>query len=398
MLIALSLIFARFFGYVLDKIKQPAVIGEIFAGLILGGLILFYFNGQIFSIFDQPIVMPTLSFESEVYNTLSEIGILFMLFISGMHTSITKLKKMGKQSAFVAIGGVVVPLTLGILIAMFYGFTTQNSIIIGLILVATSVGITVRTFLDLNILDSNIGMTILGSAVIDDVIGIILLAFFLGTESTVLVGVKIALFFFVFLYLGLKIIDKILDLGEKIHLPKALLSISLAILLLFSFFATRCGITGIIGAFIAGIIIGQNVKSSKIVEEVQTIGYGFFIPLFFVKVGSSLWTGVTIDPSYIVGIFSLTLVVIIVAILGKIIGCAIGAKLSGINSVDSLKVGVGMVPRMELALIIVSSAISSGLITSIKIQNQILMVTVILTVVTTLITPILIKILYKKFP
>lgn len=396
LLIALALIFARLLGYIFDRFKQPAVIGEIIAGIILGGLGLVVFSGQSFSFFNFTFSLPQLSYNSEEFKLFAEIGILFMLFISGLQTSLSKLKKMGKPSSFVAIGGIVLPLILGIAAGMFFGFSQQDSIVIGLILVATSVGITVRTLMDLHALDSDVGTTILGGAVIDDVLGIILLAFVLGIDSPIYIGIKIIIFFLIFLYLGLKIMDKILDLGEKIHLPKALLSISLAVFLIFSFFADKSGISGIIGAFVAGLIIGHTLKSRKIIDDVQTIGYGLFIPLFFVWVGASLWDGASQDLSSFAAIGLLALVIIIVAIVGKIVGCGIGAKLAGMKNKESLQIGVGMIPRMELALIIVSSAISHGLLSSPKVEHQILAATILLTIATTLIAPLLIKAVFKQ--
>ena len=396
LLIALALIFARILGYIFDRLKQPAVIGEIIAGIVLGGLGAVVFSGQSFSFLNLTFLLPQLNYTSGEFKLLAEIGILFLLFISGLQTSLPKLKKMEKPSSFVAIGGMVLPLILGIVVGMFFGFSQQDSIIIGLILVATSVGVTVRTLMDLHVLDSDVGTTILGSAVIDDVLGIILLAFILGIDSPIYIGIKIIVFFIIFLYLGLKIVDKILDLGEKIHLPKALLSISLAIFLLFSFFADKSGIAGIIGAFVAGLIIGHTLKSRKIIDDVQAIGYGFFIPLFFVWVGANLWIGTSQDLSSFVAIGLLALVIIIVAIVGKIVGCGIGAKLAGMKNKESLQIGVGMIPRMELALIIVSSAISHGILSSPKVEHQILAATILLTIATTLITPFLIKAVFKK--
>ncbi|GAG05129.1 unnamed protein product, partial [marine sediment metagenome] len=198
-----------------------------------------------------------------------------------------------------------------------------------------------------------------------------------------------------FLYIGLLIIDKVLDLGEKIQLPKAFLSISLAIFLLYTFFADSFGVAGIIGAFVAGLIIGHTLKYRKIIDDVQTIGYGFFIPLFFVWVGASLWmedSSLTLSSFAAIGM--LAAVIIIVAVVGKIVGCGLGAKLAGMKNRESLQVGIGMIPRMELALIIVSSAISHKILTG-QIAHQILAATIILTIVTTLITPILIKLVFK---
>ena len=399
LLVAAALIFARVLGYLFYKLKQPAVIGEIIAGILLGGLALFFFSGQQLVISNYVISLPTFDFKSAGYVLLAEIGILFLLFISGLETSLSKLKKTEKASSFVAIGGVFVPLILGFTACVFLDLTIQESIVVGLILTATSVGVTVRVLMDLHALNTDAGATILGGAVIDDVIGIILLAFVLGIEKSLFdvawVGIKIVIFFLIFLLLGLKLIDKVLDLGEKIHMPKAFLSISLAILLIYSFFADKAGISGIIGAFIAGLLIGQNMRSSKIMDDVKALGYGFFIPIFFVGVGASLWAETSMDLSSDAAIAIFAVVIIIVSIIGKIAGCGIGAKLAGMSNRESLQVGVGMIPRMELALIIAAAAISRGLLTG-DVAHQILITTILLTIVTTLLAPVLIKATFKN--
>jgi Kef-type K+ transport system membrane component KefB len=396
LLIALALIFARLFGHLFDKIKQPAVIGEIFAGVFLGGIGIWIFHGQNISLSFFKITLPELDFTTNEFTLMAEIGILFMMFISGLHTSLPQFKKMGKISSFVAVGGVVAPLLFGMAASIFIGFSLNDGIIIGLILVATSVGVTVRTLLDLNRLDTDVGTAILGSAVIDDILGIVLLAFFLGTDPPLFVGLKIAIFFLIFLLLGLRLIDKILNISEKILLPKSLLSISLAILLIFAFFANQCGIAGIIGAFIAGLVIGQNLKSRKIIDDVQSIGYGFFIPLFFVWVGARIWEGMEIDTVLLSQIGILALIMIGFGSIGKIVGCGIGARLAGMKTKESIEVGVGMIPRMELALIIASAAISSGQLSNPTVEHLVLTSTVVLTTVTTIVAPFLIKIAFKS--
>jgi len=386
--IALALIFARSLGYLFDRFKQPAVIGEIIAGLLLGSFGILFLYGQQFNFFNLTIKLPELTYATPEFELLAELGILFLLFISGLETRLSRLRKVGRSSSFVAIGGAIMPLFLGLLAGLYFSFSLQESIVIGLILIATSVGVTVRTLMDFHILDTDAGTTILGSAVIDDIFGIILLAFVLGIESPLWVGIKVVIFFLIFLYFGLKIIDKILDIGEKIHLPKAFLSISLAIFLIYSFFADSAGIAGIIGAFVAGILIGQTVRSQKITSDVKTIGYGFFIPLFFVWVGSK----VNVSAFISIGLFAIT--IIVVSIIGKIVGCGLGAKIAGLTNRESLQVGVGMIPRMELALIIVTSFVSHGILTG-HVADQILATTIILTIVTTLITPFLIKAVFK---
>ena len=404
LLIAFALIFARFFGYIFYRFKQPAVLGEIIGGVVLGGIGLLILHGQEILVLGHSITIPNLNFESEYLFFIAQIGILFLLFISGLEISVSKLKKMGKTSSFVAIGGVFVPFVLGVLscfllnILDIFTFTIQESIVIGLILTATSVGVTVRTLMDLDVLDSDVGATILGSAVIDDIIAIILLALAMGVGSlfdTLWLGVRIGIFFLIFLYLGIKIIDKILDLGEKIHLPKAFLSIALSILLIYAFFADRVGLSGIIGAFVAGVLIGQNVRSVKIEKDVKAIAYGFFVPIFFVWVGASVWNNTNSISSSILPIVILTIVLSIVAIIGKIFGCGLGAKIAGMSNRESLQVGVGMIPRMELALIIVTTAFSRHIIEG-GIGGEILISTVFLIIITTLTAPVLIKATFKN--
>ena len=402
LLVAIALIFARILGHIFDKFKQPAVIGELFAGIIIGIIVILFFSGQEYILFGKSLPIPNLNpyelykaMEYNPFDFLAEIGILFLLFISGLETRMSKLKKMEKVSSLVAIGGVFLPLILGYIYAInFLNLSPMEGITVGLILTATSVGVTVRTLLDLQVLNSDVGTTILGGAVIDDILAIILLALILGTESVTgafMIAFRIILFFFIFLLLGLKIIDKILDLGEKIHVPKAFLSISLSILLIYSFFAYESGISGIIGAFVAGLLIGQSFRSKKISEDIKTLGYGFFIPLFFVAVGFKMAIeGFSLDLNSVTSIIILSTAIIIIGIIGKIIGCGIGAMLGGMNKRQSLQIGIGMIPRMELALIISSAAITQGIVTG-PIAHQILIATVILTIVTTIIAPILIK-------
>ena len=226
-LVAIAIVLARIFGSLFDKIKQPAVIGEILAGFLVGAYGLGALSGINFAVFGLDINFPQIDFVHGDFEIFAQLGILFLMFISGLETSLPKLKSMGKNSTYIAIGGVVVPLLLGILSGIYFGYSWSVSIVIGLTLIATSVGISVKTLMDLHILHTNSGITILGAAVIDDIIGIILLAFLLGVDSPLILSIKIIIFFIIAFYFGLKIMDKILDLGEKIRLPKAFLSITI---------------------------------------------------------------------------------------------------------------------------------------------------------------------------
>jgi len=391
--VAFALIFARLFGYLLDRLKQPPVIGEIFAGLLLGGFGIGYLAGKSFSVFSVVIEIPQLSFTSEAFTFLAELGILFLMFLSGLEINFSDLKKVKNPSIFVAVGGVIAPLLLGILVSLFFGYSWHIGLVIGLILAATSVGVPVRVLMDLQKLNTEIGLTILGAAVIDDVIAIILFVSVLGVATPMdisVLGLKVLIFFVLFLFVGLKIIDKVFNLGEKIQMPKALLSLSLAIFLLYSFFAYQSGIAGITGAFVAGIVIGHAMKSTKVIDDIKTISYGLFIPLFFV------WVGANVDPTIFstIHVIAFAIVIILVSIIGKIIGCGIGGKLAGMTNKKALQAGIGMIPRLEMALIIVGAAISQGILIG-DLGQQILATTVLLTLVTTLITPFLLKAAFK---
>ncbi len=391
--VAFALICARLFGYLMDRLKQPPVIGEIFAGLLLGGFGFGYLAGKSFSLFSVTIEIPQLSYTSEAFTFLAELGILFLMFLSGLEINFSDLKKVKNPSIFVAVGGVIAPLLLGILVSLFFGYSWHIGLVIGLILVATSVGVPVRVLMDLQKLNTEVGLTILGAAVIDDVIGIVLFVSVLGVATPMditVLGLKILIFFVLFLFVGLKIIDKVFNLGEKIQLPKALLSLSLAIFLIYSFFAYQSGIAGITGAFVAGIVIGHAMKSTKVIDDIKTISYGLFIPLFFV------WVGANVDPTVFstIHVIGFAIVIIIVSIIGKVIGCGIGAKLAGMTNKRALQAGIGMIPRLEMALIIVGAAISQGILIG-ELGQQILATTVLLTLVTTLITPFLLKAVFR---
>jgi len=391
--VALALIFARLFGYLFDRIKQPPVIGEIFAGLLLGGFGFGLIAGKSLSLFSTTIQLPQLSYTSEAFTFLAELGILFLMFLSGLEINFSDMKKVGKPSLLVAIGGVIAPLFLGMAVSHLFGFSWHIGLVIGLILVATSVGVPVRVLMDLQKLNTEVGLTILGAAVIDDVIGIILFVSVLGVATPMdvtFLGLKILIFFILFLFIGMRVIDKIFDLGEKIQLPKALLSLCLAIFLLYSFFAYQSGIAGITGAFVAGVVIGHAMKSRKVIDDIKTMSYGLFIPLFFV------WVGANVDPTVFttLNVIGFTIIIILVGIIGKVVGCGIGGKLAGMTNKKALQTGIGMIPRLEMALIIVGAAISQGILVG-ELGQQILATTVLLTLVTTVITPSLLRASFK---
>lgn len=383
------MLFAKILGYLFEKIKQPAVIGEILAGVLLGSFVLGRFSGAKLSAGKYVFFLTIPDFTSGLFEAFGFIGIVFLLFVAGLGTDFKEIKKTEKTGLSTAVLGVVLPFLLGFFIGQFFCLGIQASMAVGTILTATSVGITARTLMDMHALNTDVGATILSAAVIDDVIGIIILTAVIGTGSPVVLLLKIIIFFLITLYIGLRIISKIMNTGEKLHTPKILVTLSLIICFIFAVFAYEMGLAAITGAFIAGLIISTTRQSERIADDVKTIGYLFFIPLFFV------WVGASMDISVISDAGLLALLLIPAAIIGKIIGCGIGAKASGLSSRDALTVGVGMIPRMEIALVAVATAISYQIFTG-RLAHQMLAVTILLVIVTTLLTPPLIKATFKK--
>ena len=386
--IALALLFAKLLGYLFEKIKQPAVIGEILAGILLGSFVLGRLSGTDFSIAGYSFCLAMPDFTSETFESIASIGIIILLFISGMETEVDKFKKVGKIGFSTASCGVVLPFLFGFLVGYYFGFSFQACLAAGTIFVATSVGTTARVLMDMHALNTDVGMTILSAAVIDDVIALIILTIVLGVGSPEWLLLKIAVFFLVTLYFGFRIVARLMNIGSRLAEPKIFLTIGMVLCFVFAFFAEELGIAAITGAYIAGLAVGATIHSKKIIDDVKTIGYILFIPLFFV------WIGASVDLSMLnaIGIFAVFFIPL--AIAGKFIGCSIGARLGGLPGRRAIIVGVGMIPKMEYALIVATLAVSRGIFTG-PTAHQMLGVTVLHVCITTLLAPILLKATFK---
>jgi len=386
--IVLALLFAKLLGGLFKKIKLPAVVGEILAGILLGSFVLGRLSGVGFPIAGHSYYLAIPDFTSETFGSLAFLGIIILLFISGMETEVDKFKKVGKIGFLTASCGVVLPFLFGFLIGYYFGFSFQACLAAGTIFVATSIGTTARVLMDMNALNTDVGMTILSAAVIDDVIALILLTIILGVGSPEWLLLKIAVFFLVTLYFGFRIVARLMNIGSRLAEPKIFLTIAMVLCFLFAFFAEELGIAAITGAYIAGLTIGNTIHSKIIIDDVKTMGYILFIPLFFV------WVGASVDLSMLktIGIFAVFFIPL--AILGKFIGCSIGARLGGLPGRKAMIVGVGMIPKMEYALIAATLAVSRGIFTG-PIAQQMLGVAVLHVCITTVLAPILLKATFK---
>lgn len=378
--LAIIFICAKGAGLLARKCKAPMVVGEIIAGLIIGPCLLGW-------------VAP-----SEFISQMAEIGVILIMFSAGLETNLQELKKSGFAAFLIACVGVFVPLVGGSLLYMcIYGFSAFGSdeffkaVFIGCIMTATSVGITVEVLKEMGRLKTRLGQTILSAAIIDDVIGIIVLTFVLGFKDPkndpLLVTGKIGLFLVLSAILGY-IFYKIFKLYDEKHAhTRRIPIIAITLCFIMAFAAEKYfGIADITGAYIAGIIL-CNVRDAEYIDRRISInGYMFFAPMFFVGIG--LKTDFSnVDSGMIV--FSVCFV--IVAMLTKVVGCGLVAKGFRYSWIDCLKIGAGMMTRGEVALIITNKGLGLGIIDSSYFTAVILLI-----ITSSIATPVLLKLLFGR--
>lgn len=373
--IAIILLSTKVLGLASERVQMPQVVGALVAGILLGP------SG--FGIVG----------ETDFLMKMAELGVIILMFTAGLDTDLQELKSTGKASFVIAVIGVVVPLLGGA--ACYYAFYPDGSdplellkaIFVGVVLTATSVSITVETLREMGKLKSKVGTAILGAAVIDDILGIVVLTFVTGfTDSTVkpLIVLLRIIGFVVFLLIAGFIMYKFFMKMNDVWKEKRRVGIyAFVFCLLLSYCAEHFfGIADITGAYFAGLIL-CNITDTReyTASRMNTMGYMLFSPLFFASIG------IKTDLSGLTGKLALfALAITIIAILTKVIGCGIGAKLMGFATYDSISVGLGMISRGEVALIVAQKGQQAGLIDAHLFPPIVLMV-----IITTLITPILLK-------
>jgi len=370
--IVIILLATKIAGQVSVRLGQPSVLGKILVGIILGPALLGWVQ------------------DTEILTIFSQIGVLLLMFLAGLETNLKDLNQNKKAAILVALGGIVTPIIGGYIGSHFYGFSVGESIFIGLLLSATSVSISVQTLRELGWLNSKEGSTLLGAAVLDDIIVVILVAvamsFFAGSDVSLalLIGKKI-LFFIIIILASKWLIPKFIQVFSKFKVTEATLSAGLIICFSFAYFAEYLGIAGIIGTFFAGIAIAQTKFKDEIEHKVEPIAYGIFVPFFFVSIGLAVsFDGIGNQIGFII-VFS------VIAILTKFVGSGIGARLSGFNTKSSMGIGAGMISRGEVALIIAVMGLESGLLPTQYYTSMIIVI-----IVTTIVTPPLLKSIFGK--
>ena len=375
--LAIILLCTKALGLATRKVQMPQVVGALLAGVLLG-----------------PAMLGILTETSFIHN-VAEIGVIVLMFCAGLETDIQELKASGKASFVIALIGVIVPLIGGYATAMFFnrpGVITSDAscsvflqnIFIGVILTATSVSITVETLKELGKLKTKSGNAILGAAIIDDVLGIVALTLVTSmADESVKISVvllKIVAFFAfagVIGFIFYKVFKKWTDQAEKGLRRHAIMAFVFCLLMAYvaeKFF----GVADITGAFIAGLIISNTSKSDFVLKKFDTMSYMLLSPVFFASIGLKV---------------ELPKMSTIVAILTKIVGCALGAKMCGYKNYQCARIGVGMISRGEVALIVASKGEALGMM-----GGNFLGPVIIVVVITTIITPILLKIVFKSGP
>ena len=383
--LAIILIAAKFFGLIARKLKAPQVVGEIIAGLLIG-----------------PSLLGVVQL-SDTISVFAEIGVILLMFSTGLGTNLKQLMKAGPIATLVACVGVFVPLVCGTLLyGAFYGLGAIGSpefykaLFIGTIMTATSVSITVATLQELGQLKGFLGTTIVSAAVIYDVIGIVVLTCVLGAGSGEEGGTSIGqvlintvLFFVVAVIVGFVLYKAMTWLDNRNPHTQRITIASLGFCFAMAYIAEQYfGIADITGAYIAGIVL-CNIHDAPYVERrVEISNYMMFAPVFFASIGLKTdISGLTPD------ILLFCVCFVIVALITKIIGCGLAAKLCRFNWGDSLKIGVGMMTRGEVALIVAQKGLDVGVVDSVYFTAVILLI-----VVSSVATPLVLKALFTKMP
>jgi Kef-type K+ transport system membrane component KefB len=372
--IAAILIAAKIAGDLASRCSQPPVLGQLIAGLLLGVLL---------KPFDSVILQ---SANAEV-GQLANLGVILLMFLAGLETEWDQLRATGRAAFVSASLGVAVPLAGGYGLALLFGLSPVHALFVGVILTATSVSISAQTLMDLGSLQTMEGSTILGAAVIDDVIGLVVFSLVValtgGTVESgglVWIGIYLVIFFAASATLMPRLIDYVLRNAERLRGSETMLGIAVGVALVYGVAAQSAGLAAITGAYVAGLLINRHNAHPEITDGAKVLAYGLFVPIFLVKTGMDAHLD-ALGPALL---FVTTTTVMAVA--AKVIGCGLGARACGLNFHQSLVVGVGMISRGEVALVVATLALSSGAIT-----QDVFGATVIVVVATTLVTPPLLR-------
>lgn len=367
--IALIIGMGKLAGVASRKAGFPTAVGKIGLGLLIG-----------------PAMLGIVHLDGNIRD-LSQLGVILLMFLAGLETDTETMRKVTLPAFAVAIGGVVLPLAGGLCIGLAFHLGTAETLFLGAILTATSVSITAQTLREMGRLQSREGTTILAAAVIDDILGIVVLAFVFalsGGEDPVIGIGKMAIFLPVAFVIGQKLITPAARVGLPRLPHEAQLAVLITVALVYAWAAEALGgVAAVTGAYLAGLIVSQSNPAHRVGEGINWLAYSFFVPVFFVGIGLQAdFTSIANTPL-------LLAVLLIVAIAGKVIGCHLGARATGFTDSESLKVGLGMMSRGEVALVVAAAGLEAG-----AVDHALFSASIAMALVTTVLTPIALKLAY----
>ncbi len=379
---------AKASGYISTRFKQPSVLGELLAGVILGP-----------TVFDMLHVWPIFHGSEEVLGEfitlMAELGVILLMLLAGLELQLSELLKSGKVAALSGVLGVLLPLGLGYGTAVLFGADGGEALFLGLTLSTTSVSISAQTLLELGVLRSRVGLALLGAAVFDDILVILTLSIsfiLVGGSSQGLGDVLVTLLRMVgylgtAVALGLWVLPRLVSRIDRLPISQGTIASVLVLTLLFSWAAEVIGgVATITGAFLVGLFLARLPFRDRIETGVSTLAYGFFVPIFFVNIGLEVNLRAISGSAW-----WFALILTAIAIVSKILGSGLGAKMGGFPNREALQLGIGMVSRGEVGLIVASFALLEGLISQENFSIAVFMV-----IVATLLTPPMLRMSFAK--
>lgn len=386
---------AKLAGALSARLGQPAVFGELLIGLVLGPTVLDILGWRVFlspGAAGQPpaALMP-------LVHDLAEVGVVLLIFVAGLETDLSEMRRVGHVAFWAAVGGVALPLAGGAALAVAFGLPLLwQGLFVGTILTATSVSITAQTLMELGALRSREGTVILGAAVIDDVIGILVLSFVVAfarvhggvdLAEVGLVVARMAAYFLVAILLG-AFFQPAGRWAEKLGVSQGLLAVVLVVVLVYAWAAEWLGgVAAVTGAYLAGVFFARTSFKSKIDAGIHPLTYSLFVPVFFVGIGLDT------DGRQLGGRVLFTVAIVLVAIVSKVVGCGAGARLLGLTRDESVRVGIGMISRGEVGLIVASYGLTHGIV-----GLDVFSASVIMVLATTMVTPLLLRLVVPRRP
>jgi Kef-type K+ transport system membrane component KefB len=392
-LLSLMVAGAKLAGAAAVRVGQPAVFGEILIGLLLGPTVVNVLEWPVF----VPTAVPHLTGVAPaplmaVVQDLADVGVILLMFVAGLETDVDEMRRTGHVAFWSAAGGVVLPMAGGIATAAAFGMPIfWEAIFVGTILTATSVSISAQTLMELGVLRSKEGSTILGAAVIDDVMGLIVLSIVValaqasdpGVVQILAIVLRMAAFFVAALLVG-RHFERIAAWGDRLGVSQGLLATVTVIAFVYAWAAEYVGgVAAITGSYVAGVLLTQTSFKKRIDAGVHPLTYSVLVPIFFISIG------LRANGRDLGAHAAFTVALVLVAIGAKAIGCGALARICGFSPRESLRVGVGMISRGEVGLIVAGYGLGHGLI-----GQDVFSASVIIVLVTTMITPPLLRLVF----